>query len=255
MAHLGLGVNKRWARCATCPRYDSLMDLNEIDTVLARTLDDMKLSRAERKALDQLFEDGGKGRDLDVIRSRAFAVARESLEGAKNRHVVEWLEGVVRALEATRKPDRGESDRIEAWFSPGTRCRDRLAALLNGSRRSADVCVFAITDNTLSRAILDAHRRGVKVRIITDDQKVGDLGSDVTELAELGVSVATDSGPAHMHHKFAVVDGRTVVTGSYNWTRSASTENHENIVVIDNPEVVGRFAEVFERLWKEFGKS
>ncbi|MEN8162778.1 MAG: phospholipase D-like domain-containing protein [Acidobacteriota bacterium] len=230
------------------------MDLNQIDTVLARTLDDMKLSRAERKALDQLFEDGGKERELEVIRSRAFVVARECLKGAKNRDVVEWLEGVVKAVEAARKPDR-ESDRIEAWFSPGTKCRDRVVTLLNGSRRSADVCVFAITDNTLSRAILDAHRRGVKVRIITDDQKVGDLGSDVTELAESGVSVATDSGPAHMHHKFAVVDGRTVVTGSYNWTRSASTENHENIVVIDNPEVVRRFEEVFERLWKAFGKS
>jgi phosphatidylserine/phosphatidylglycerophosphate/cardiolipin synthase-like enzyme len=46
-----------------------------------------------------------------------------------------------------------------------------------------------------------------------------------------------------------VVDGQTILTGSYNWTRSAETRNEENLVVLDDPFLAGRFAEEFERIW------
>jgi phosphatidylserine/phosphatidylglycerophosphate/cardiolipin synthase-like enzyme len=77
----------------------------------------------------------------------------------------------------------------------------------------------------------------------------------VAELAELGIEIAVDASPAHMHHKFAIFDRRIVVTGSFNWTRSATTENNENIVVIEDPAVVQRFSDEFERLWKAFRRG
>jgi phosphatidylserine/phosphatidylglycerophosphate/cardiolipin synthase-like enzyme len=55
-----------------------------------------------------------------------------------------------------------------------------------------------------------------------------------------------------MHHKFAVIDGKTLLTGSYNWTRSAADFNEENVVVTDDPRLVSSFAAEFEKLWKKF---
>ena len=55
-----------------------------------------------------------------------------------------------------------------------------------------------------------------------------------------------------MHHKFAVIDAKTLVTGSYNWTRSASTGNFENLVLLSEDPIVAQFTEEFERLWNLF---
>ncbi len=55
-----------------------------------------------------------------------------------------------------------------------------------------------------------------------------------------------------MHHKFALFDGARLMTGSYNWTRSAAQHNHENLVVSDDHELVGAFGKTFERLWASF---
>jgi phosphatidylserine/phosphatidylglycerophosphate/cardiolipin synthase-like enzyme len=56
-----------------------------------------------------------------------------------------------------------------------------------------------------------------------------------------------------MHHKFAVVDGKTFLTGSYNWTRGAARDNEENLVVTDDPRPVSSYSEAFERLWTRLG--
>ena len=98
-----------------------------------------------------------------------------------------------------------------------------------------------------------AVRRGVRVRIVSDDDKSEDLGSDVDRLRAAGAQVVLDASEAHMHHKFAVFDGQQLVTGSFNWTRSASEVNAENLVVTDDPRLVGAFANEFERLWQRLG--
>ena len=54
-----------------------------------------------------------------------------------------------------------------------------------------------------------------------------------------------------MHHKFAVVDGRKLVSGSFNWTMQAVMGNKENVIVTEDPDVVGPFVDMFELLWEE----
>ena len=112
--------------------------------------------------------------------------------------------------------------------------------------------MFTITDDRIADAILEAHHRGVKVRIISDDDKSFDRGSDIQRLRDANVSLRVDHSPHHMHHKFAVFDGRLAVTGSYNWTRGAAERNHENLVILDDPRIVPRFVDEFERLWAQF---
>ena len=112
------------------------------------------------------------------------------------------------------------------------------------------ICVFTISDDRLSDAIMSAHRSGLTVRVISDNDKMHDRGSDVERLYQAGVDVRIDRSPEHMHHKFMVIDGRTVMTGSYNWTRSAETRNEETIIAVDDPQLAARFSEEFERIWK-----
>jgi phosphatidylserine/phosphatidylglycerophosphate/cardiolipin synthase-like enzyme len=54
-----------------------------------------------------------------------------------------------------------------------------------------------------------------------------------------------------MHHKFAIIDNRLLLTGSYNWTLAANNKNNENLMVIDDPEVITRYQNQFEKLWLE----
>jgi len=116
------------------------------------------------------------------------------------------------------------------------------------------ICVFTISDDRIADAILRAYQRGVKIIIITDDHKLHDLGSDIKELAKLGLDVWVDKTKSHMHHKFAIFDEVRVLTGSYNWTRSAAMYNHENIVITDNLSIVQDFSREFDRLWNDMVK-
>ena len=79
--------------------------------------------------------------------------------------------------------------------------------------------MFNFTNNDLAAAVLDRHKKGLQVRVITDDECMENKGSDIKYLADNGVSVRTDSEKAyHMHNKFVIVDDAYLITGSFNWT-------------------------------------
>ena len=228
------------------------MTPTEIDDILRQTLDDLRLSRSEKRALGQVLADAGlNDAGAALVSSRAFELARRHVGGADGPDVLDWLEEVVKVVRAAAAPPPG-GRLAEALFTPAADCAGRIVELFGRSRRTADVCVFTITHDRIADAILSAHRRGVAVRVITDDEKVFDLGSDVDRFVSAGMAVRTDRSEAHMHHKFAVFDRRVVLTGSYNWTRTAASGNQENIVLSDDPRLVGAFGEAFERLWREF---
>lgn len=113
------------------------------------------------------------------------------------------------------------------------------------------ICVFTISDDRISDAIVRAHRNGISVKIITDNDKLHDTGSDIRELAAKGLEIRVDKTRSHMHHKFAIFDEARVLTGSYNWTRSAALYNHENVLITDNRQIVQDYSREFDRLWKQ----
>jgi len=79
--------------------------------------------------------------------------------------------------------------------------------------------IFSFTNDELANEIIAAHKRGVKVRIITDDQAMSGKGADAQRCADEGIPVRTDSEEMyHMHNKFMIVDQLFLVTGSFNWT-------------------------------------
>jgi cardiolipin hydrolase len=225
------------------------MDTTEIDAILNATLADRQLTRSERRALQAVLEDRRASEAvLALFRSRAFALARESVMDPRARQVISWLEETVQALLPTRRVP--EASRMEAHFSPGEGPLRAIVQLIEEARGAIDVCVFTVTDDRLSRALLDAHRRGIRVRMVSDDEKSLDAGSDMERLRDAGIPVRLDRAAAHMHHKFAVFDRLRLLTGSYNWTRSAADVNHENVLVSDDPRLVQPFCRAFDGLWE-----
>ncbi len=140
---------------------------------------------------------------------------------------------------------------IQSFFSPGNDILDAILENTTNSVSSLDICVFTLSDDRLLDALISCHREGIQIRVLSDNDKQYDRGSDILTLHEIGIDVRVDVSPAHMHHKFMVVDGRTVLTGSYNWTRSAATRNAENLVVIDDGRTAELFLEEFNKLWSE----
>jgi phosphatidylserine/phosphatidylglycerophosphate/cardiolipin synthase-like enzyme len=227
------------------------MTPQEFRQALASTLEDRRLSRTERRALSSLLADPPATEALrPQYRGLAFDVARSSLSAGADRDVIDWLEEVVRLLLPALGPAQ---TRVEACFSPGDACPHRLRGLLQSARRTVDICVFTITDDRISEAILRAHERAVSVRIVTDNDKAWDAGSDIQRLSAAGVPVRIDVSQFHMHHKFAIFDSKVLVTGSYNWTRSAAESNEENLVVLEHADLVRPFQAVFDGLWEKFG--
>ncbi len=226
------------------------MKPQQIREILKQTLDDRRLSRAERTALDHVLDHvEPTDRVLAHYRSMAFDLAREAVSNPNAKEVIAWLEDVVKLLAAQSQPGAVAAV-AESYFSPGESCPRRIAGFIGGAKKTVDVCVFTITDDRITSAILDAHRRGRRVRVITDDEKAADPGSDVDRLAGAGIAVRVDRSAAHMHHKFALADSSVLLTGSYNWTRSAACDNEDNFIITGDRRFVKAFARQFEKLWK-----
>jgi mitochondrial cardiolipin hydrolase len=221
---------------------------SEIQSLLQASFAEQPLSRADRQDLESAIR-GAPPAELSLWRSVAFGIARDHPHTPTAS--LEWLEGVMKAIHHAQsdesRPDRQPSS---ACFSPGTSCLDTINRRLDQAGQTADLCVFTITDDRITRAILTAHQRGIAFRIVTDDDKALDLGSDIERLREAGLAVRTDRTPAHMHHKFAIFDRKWLLNGSYNWTRGAAADNLENIVVSTEKALIDAFQSEFEALWE-----
>jgi len=139
----------------------------------------------------------------------------------------------------------------KAYFSPGTECQQAIISAIDNAKTSLKICVFTISDDQITAAILRAYERRVSIKLLTDNEKLFDVGSDIRQLALAKIEIRTDNTKNHMHHKFAIIDHKFLISGSYNWTRSAALYNHENIIVSDNKELLQDFLTEFEKLWNE----
>lgn len=226
--------------------------MNELHALLVATLDDARLQDDERRDLVEALRAAALTPEaLNAVRNQAFALARERAGRADAGTLLRWLEGVMRAIDGARGP--AAAVRTRASFSPGMDCLQTIVSHLRGARRSADLCVFTLSDDRITTEVLQAHRRGVAMRLLSDNHKAQDAGSDIDRLRAAGVPVALDRSDAHMHHKFALFDGEWLLNGSYNWTRSACEHNQENLVASNDPVLVGAFGAVFEGLWERWG--
>jgi len=225
------------------------MNAAELDAMLRQFLVDNVLSETEAKVMAGWVKKyATTDQHRAAARSRVFNSARQLMADGQSQQILDFVQEALRAI------DKPQANAIaiapdELFVSPGDACLGRVIARLTNCRRTADICVFTITDDRISRAILEAHRRSVKVRIITDNDKAFDAGSDVERFRQAGIPLLVDMTPYHMHHKFAIFDGARVLNGSYNWTRGAAEFNEENIVDTGEPTIIAAFQAEFDKLW------
>ncbi len=179
------------------------------------------------------------------LKSRLFTEAKRLGVGGDGLRAIRWLETTFDQIEKY-------SFRLhEVLFSPGQDIPENLAFYLSQAKSSIDLCVFTISDDILSGCLKALHERGVKIRIITDNNKMRDTGSQIKELARCGIDVKVDNSRYHMHNKFGIIDNRIAFTGSYNWTYTAKLHNQENLLLTTNFTIVHRFVDEFTTLWEQ----
>jgi hypothetical protein len=164
---------------------------------------------------------------------------------------IPWLKSCLRAITHELMEPRKRS--ADAMFFPSASSEAKLIHYLNQAVKTLEVCIFTITNNQISDSLKAAHDRGVAVRIITDDENLKMLGSDVRDLGQYGIPFKADSDPrSHMHNKFVVIDDLLLLTGSFNWTKQAVFKNQENLALFDDAGLVVLYKQEFEKLWAQF---
>lgn len=150
---------------------------------------------------------------------------------------------------------------VSAYFSPSDEVLNVLLGEIDNARNSIDICVYTFTNRKLAFSLIDAKKRGIKVRVILDERsdsnnqftKGGFLMANGIEVKKISGTKAVRSNDwdGLMHHKFAVIDSNTLITGSLNWTASAITKNHENILILKSCDVIKDYSREFIRLWEK----
>lgn len=121
---------------------------------------------------------------------------------------------------------------------------------LRQGRAQVHAAIYGLTSPPIEAALADLARAGVRVVLKTDkSQSAGrQQAALLARLHEAGVTVEVPSVPFLLHDKFAVVDGRWVVTGSFNWTTSAERRNRENVLIFDCPPLAAHFEAEWESI-------
>lgn len=138
---------------------------------------------------------------------------------------------------------------IEVYFTPGFLPQEIITAYMEAAKTTLDIAIYSWTLPSLAEAAINAHKRGVVVRVI-EDYEQGNADYSVTEqLLDGGVNVVLDDQSGLMHNKFMLIDDKVVLTGSYNWSRAATARNRENFLVISRDRIVRAYKENFEEIW------
>ena len=147
-------------------------------------------------------------------------------------------------------PPTGSS--FTAAFSPRGASLELALSCIRAAERSILVAAYAFTSKPVALALAEAHQRGVSVRVVADKKGNSGRYTAVTYLANHNVPVRLNGQYAIHHHKFMVVDGRHVQTGSFNYSAAAVNKNAENVLVLWNmPELAEQYAAEWQRLWDE----
>jgi phosphatidylserine/phosphatidylglycerophosphate/cardiolipin synthase-like enzyme len=141
--------------------------------------------------------------------------------------------GVPAGLSPNNSSTGGESqDNISLHFSPNGGCTDAVVAEIRDAKQTILMQAYSFTSKGISAALIDAQHRGVKVTVIVDKKECNATGAKTADLAQAGASTYVDGKHAIAHNKIMLIDGRTIITGSFNFTNQAEHSNAENLLVL-----------------------
>lgn len=136
---------------------------------------------------------------------------------------------------------------LEVYFSPHGGCTDAIVRELNQAKNTVLVQAYSFTFAPIAKALLNAHKRGVKVEVILNKSQRTQKYSEADFLVNSGIRTYIDAAHSIAHNKVMIIDGEVVITGSFNFTKAAEEDNAENLLVIrDN-----KLAELYRKNWNE----
>lgn len=136
---------------------------------------------------------------------------------------------------------------IQVCFTPGGNCTADVVRAIDHAHKTLLIQAYQLTSQNIEDAVVDAKHRGVDVKIILDKSQVSsNHASSAKFFSERGVPVWIDYKPHIAHNKIMVIDHEVVVTGSFNFTRSAQLHNAENLLIIENPQL----ASIYTHNWE-----
>ncbi len=142
----------------------------------------------------------------------------------------------------------------EVCFSPDEDCDIKFVKFIQSAKKSLDIAVYDVTHPKIVHEILVAAKR-MPVRVLVDRRQSKGEHSLVSTLIKGGADVRLGVQRGIMHHKFTIVDGTRLETGSFNYTVGASAKNQENQIYLSDPAVVARYRTRFDQRWKDSARS
>ena len=133
------------------------------------------------------------------------------------------------------------SSEISLCFTPPTGCAKVISNLISKAKESVYVQAYGITSNEIVDKLVAAHVRGVKVRVLLDKSNLSDKYSKMQQMIDSGIDVSIDKVSGIAHNKVIILDESKVITGSFNFTKSADTRNVENVIIVNDKEVASKY--------------
>jgi phosphatidylserine/phosphatidylglycerophosphate/cardiolipin synthase-like enzyme len=137
-------------------------------------------------------------------------------------------------------------DSARCFFSPDGGCTRAVTAEIAAGQHSIQLQGFTFSSPEIASALMDAHRRGVDVKLLLDAGAAGDFRAQAQALVRAGIPVFVDGKHAAAHSKVILIDTRTLITGSFDFTSAAENDNVENVLILhDQARLQSAYADNF----------
>jgi phosphatidylserine/phosphatidylglycerophosphate/cardiolipin synthase-like enzyme len=141
---------------------------------------------------------------------------------------------------------------IEIYFSPDDGVAEHILEILSDAEESIYFMAFSFTTDEFGETIRAQAENGLDVAGVMEEQQVkSNIGTEYDLFKQAGLNVFIDGNEGQMHHKTMIIDNRIVITGSYNFSRSAEIRNDENLVVFHNEQIADFYMEEFQRVYQQ----
>jgi phospholipase D len=129
----------------------------------------------------------------------------------------------------------------QVCFTPPSGCTELIVKQIENAKKSIFIQAYGFSSTAIVDSIINAHLRGIKVKVILDRSNLTQRYSKLKEIRKSGIEVTIDSVPGIAHNKVMIIDEHIVITGSFNFTDSADKRNSENVIIIDDKELSAQF--------------
>ncbi|OGU60972.1 MAG: hypothetical protein A2X64_02915 [Ignavibacteria bacterium GWF2_33_9] len=133
------------------------------------------------------------------------------------------------------------TSQIQFFFSPNGGCTDAIVKAINNAKKMVLVQAYSFTSDPIAKAIVDAHKRGVQVQVVLDKSQRTERFSSADFVAHAGIKVYVGSKHKIAHNKIMIIDFDIVITGSFNFTKSAEESNAENVLIIKSTDLAKQY--------------